>query len=389
MKKFFYVAIAATALASCSSDNLVDLKEGDEIKFTAVADNDSRAADVYCNNNLPGEFKLWACYDDKESFINGETYTVDGSGVATNAKTRYWPEDGKLDFYALVNGEATLSTWPAAPTVKFDVLGNVGDNDDLVSVADQKDLLYAVTPNQSKTTDNVRLNFRHALSQIEFQAKNTNPQLYIEVTGVRVGKVNTTDTYNLPSTATNVDVYLDHDSNVSSNDRNVANEGKWTTAWTNSLLTLDNYEVSFSPIEITNVATSLTLSNDKVGVGNSLLLLPTIWDGNQTGTTAWTVTNGTYDGTYLAVKCTIWNVLGDAVDKDSDAILHDDAWAVIPVDFKWEEGKKYIYTFVFGTGSAGYEENSTDPVLWPIKLDISVDDFQPGETYDPDMDTVD
>ena len=60
MKKFFYVAIAATALASCSSDNLVDLKEGDEIKFTAVADNDSRAAQIFCNNNKMNDFVVYA-----------------------------------------------------------------------------------------------------------------------------------------------------------------------------------------------------------------------------------------------------------------------------------------------------------------------------------------
>ena len=60
MKKFFFLAIAATALASCSSDELVELKEGDEIKFTAVADNDSRAETVFCNNNLPADFQLYA-----------------------------------------------------------------------------------------------------------------------------------------------------------------------------------------------------------------------------------------------------------------------------------------------------------------------------------------
>ena len=95
MKKFFYVAIAATALASCSSDNLVDLKEGDEIKFTAVADNDSRAYDVYCNNNLPQNFLLYAKYTKTggtaQNFIPGETFSTTNYTTWTSAEgaTRY------------------------------------------------------------------------------------------------------------------------------------------------------------------------------------------------------------------------------------------------------------------------------------------------------------
>ena len=54
----------------------------------------------------------------------------------------------------------------------------------------------------------------------------------------------------------------------------------------------------------------------------------------------------------------------------------------IPADFTWEQGKKYIYTFVFGKGNGGYDpdpdpSDPATPVLVPITFDITVDDFIP------------
>lgn len=381
MKKYLFLALGVAALTSCSSDEVTELNQGNEIKFSVVADNDSRAHTVYCNNNLMESFNLYACYEDSKTFIDGDVYTVANDGSATGNHSRYWPETGNLDFYATVNGTATLGTWPAAPTI--------ADFEILTDVTAQKDLLYAVAPDKGKTADAITLNFRHALSQIEFRAKNTNADLHVEVTAVRVGRVNSIDTYNLPTGATDTDKYDIHQT-PSATDRNVANEGKWTTPWANNLGTLKDYEVSFDAIVADADGADLTITANTEHAAtetNSLLLLPTIWDGNDAGTTAWQVpTSGgftSYDGTYLAVKCTIWNVMGATVNKTDDAVLHDDAWAIIPVEFNWAEGKKYIYTFVFGKGNAGYEEDSTDPVLWPIKLDVDVDDFVDGETYDP------
>jgi hypothetical protein len=79
-----------------------------------------------------------------------------------------------------------------------------------------------------------------------------------------------------------------------------------------------------------------------------------------------------------------------AYNSESDVCLHS-GWAVIPVSFDWEPGKKYIYTFVFGEGNGGYEGGEdpdsptpgVDPVLTPITYTVTVDDFQKG--YDKDV----
>ena len=382
MKKFFYVAIAATALASCSSDNLVDLKEGDEIKITAVTDNGSRAHDVYCQNNLPQDFLLYAKYTKTsgtaQNFIPGETFSTTDYTTWTSAAgaTRYWPEDGTLDFFAVKNAELgadykTIAAFTPDPTA-----------------ANQKDLIYAVATGKAKAAsiaqnNSVALNFRHALSQIEFKAKNTNQRLYVEITGVKVGQAFATATYTLPSNDTNDQVLTHTNSNVT----DATNRGEWS-GW----IDYQDYVIAFDDAVTLNNGEEKSLSFEthgedaKVDNANSLLLLPQVKP-------AWTPAAGetTFDGAYLAVECQIWNVSGSVVNKETDAVLHNKAYAVIPVAFNWEEGKKYVYTFNFSAnGNGGYENapENPQPVLFPITVSLTVDDFEAVTDTEKEMNTA-
>jgi hypothetical protein len=91
---------------------------------------------------------------------------------------------------------------------------------------------------------------------------------------------------------------------------------------------------------------------------------------------------------YLAVNCEIYNIEGTKFDSDTDVKLYSGD-AIISARFKWECGKKYIYTFVFGDGSCGQTPDG-DPVLVPVRYQIEVDDFDTvpdtNGKYDPDMD---
>ena len=181
MKKIIFGAMAATALLACSKEQVIELnRANDEIGFSVVAENQTKAAAVYCANNLLPEFDVAATYTKdgatKWYFQNDNIKSVNDAWV-NQTTTRYWSADGKHDFYAIYNGTMNLTAIaaaPAAPTVNF-----TPDTD----VAKQKDLLYAVTKGLAKSENPVALNFRHALSQIEFKAKNTNKQLYVEITG--------------------------------------------------------------------------------------------------------------------------------------------------------------------------------------------------------------
>ncbi|MEE0975514.1 MAG: fimbrillin family protein, partial [Muribaculaceae bacterium] len=302
MKKFIFLAIAATALASCSSDELVELKEGDEIKFTAVADNDSRADSVWCNNNLMPEFRLYAAVGQK-TFINNETYALSGSTYGTTAN-RYWPEYEAVDFYALHN----YGTFNWAPTATDPNPVASGSFEPATSVAAQKDFVYAVKKGVKKadvTNGTVPLNFRHALSQIEFQAKNENPSLEIEILDVKVGNPLMTADYVLPITT---------DGNLKNHEQDkTIEEGSYPASvitWSNWVANGDataphkyySFGNEFGDAKVLpSSAETLTLSTPETNYAKSMLLLP------QT-TTAWSTSAKT--GTYLAVKVRIWNVSG-------------------------------------------------------------------------------
>ena len=104
-------------------------------------------------------------------------------------------------------------------------------------------------------------------------------------------------------------------------------------------------------------------------------------------------------GSYFLVKAKIWNVAaGDGHRATADDVY---LWGsssetkdiAIPIPaITWKPGKRYVYTFVFTTsGNGGYNPypsgSDPEPVLTPITLSVTVDDFVKGEDKDVDMTT--
>ena len=388
MKKIVSGITVLALLVSCSKEEVIDVNhDGDEITFDVVTNSATRAADVYCNNNMPEGFYVSAISDgqtyiDKDQIANEDGSWVNKSGV------RYWPAT-PVDFYAYYNDNNSYS-WSVEnqkAVAKF-VDFTVNDN-----VADQQDLIYAVKTNQSKPGEDavntpVALNFRHALSQIVFQAKNTNANLYVEISGVDVVNVGNKNTFTFPSVDTdnNID---DHDGTTADYPAGADGWGTWAELTSGDA----SYAVEFKPVAVNGDSqiVALTTTDDGAKDGefnsNTMLLLP------QT-TTAVDIDKqfGTDGGSYFLVNCIIKNVSGDAVSDDDVYLWGDNttgAWKAkklaIPVAFDWNQGKKYIYTLVFGEGNGGYdpdpEDPKPDPVLVPITFTVSVDDFvTPGAT---------
>ena len=397
MKKSYLLgALGLLAMASCSQDETIGINhDGDEITFNVVANNATRAADVYCNQNLPKEFYVSAISDGK-TYIDKDYVTGSNGNWTNTSGTRYWPET-PVDFYAHVNGEASYK-WSVdgagKATAKFE---NFTVNN---TVGSQEDLLYAVKTNQSKTNGTVNLNFRHALSQIVFQAKNTNENLYVEIAGVSVANVGGTNTFTFPSA--NTETNIEHNNYDTDGDGvyedgefgSIPYDASWGT-WDNLTSRTEKYDVDFdkTPVEGNNTLVSLTTANDAGKEYNSkaMLLLPqktTAWDPETNPLPG--ATGNT--GSYLLVDCAIFNVAGDDY-ADGDVCLwgkpQGSGWTTkelaIPVAFDWQQGKKYVYTLVFGEGNGGYDPNpdpdpdpeDPDPVLVPITFEIEVDEFVP------------
>lgn len=373
------------ALASCSNDELTSVnRDGDEIAFSVVTNSATRAADVYCNNNKPSGFNVWATFNG-QTYINGDNVQYQGGKWVNTSGTRYWP-DGEVSFFAHVNAGDAFNWNGGQPKIENFTVGT--------DVATQQDLLYAVKTASKGTDGKAELNFRHALSQIVFQAKNTNPNLYVEISGVSVCKVKNQGTFTYPTDDTS-DKVGEHNDGASI-DYSTQKWGSWSTNGT------QQYDVTFNAVQLngSKTATPVSLTNtnetakayDKV-----MLLLPqssTKWD---VGTNATTGKPEDQTGTYFLVKCQIYNVAGTTVNKNTDVCLWGNGGAedvAIPVALNWEQGKKYIYTFVFGDGNGGYDPDpdpddpdpKPTPVLVPITFEVTVDDFVPMGNQDIEMD---
>lgn len=386
MRKLFFAMLALAALASCSKDEVVQLNQ-DEIRYNVVAENTTKAAEVYCNNNKITTFNVWAKVGN-ENYIGGSGDVVtsnDNGATWTSNIKRYWPA-GDVDFYAVAGMANNTITWAPATVTPASFTYTVLDD-----VADQEDVLYAYEQAQkpvesAMTTGTVNLNFRHALSQVVFNAKNQHPNLYIEISEVQVCGLTNSGIFNYPTSETTTNNSDTQNPHVQSPTYPIAGVGTWNVS-TEDANKDKSYSVAISPAAKLNPKTTEDVTADLTAVNDidkefstkAMLLLPqsqTAYDGS-TGTA------------FFKIKCKIFNVADNTVDASSYVKTQlfgggDGDYAYIPFSFTWVPGKKYIYTFVFGNDTNGGVEGDGDekpdldnPVLVNIGYTISIDEFVP------------
>lgn len=371
MKKHLVLgALAVLSLAACTKSEVVELNKGNEISLTAVTGkNLTKAADGYCNKAMPGDIAVWAATGGK-TYFEAQTYTRDGeTSTYKSATARYWPNTAAVDFFAAKNygGSATLTA--TDPTSLA-----IADYTVTTTVADQKDFIYAVTKGATKAGGAAELFFRHALSQIEFQAKNSNSGIYVEISGVTIKNVCSVGDFSVSVATTNN--FVDH--NLGESADTDIRTGRCT--WENRETPKD-YAISFSPaVKVQSTATSLSVADDsgKEYNARTMYLIP------QTVPNLWGGTGKPNAGdAYFELTADIWNVAGSSFNSSTDVQLHTGTIAVpIPASTTWQDGLRYVYTFNFTTtGTGGVDPGTGEPVLTPITLTVTVDDFvDAGET---------
>ena len=406
-KSYLWGAFAVMALVSCSQDEVVNIPQS-EIKYSVVANKASRADDVFCNKNKPEHFYVSAIYNPTAEggtssvyFTEDYLYSENGDDTYSQDNSRYWPdaEFGSLDFYAYVNGDNKNDVDFAITTTGATISNYVVKK----AVDTQDDLIYAVKTKQTKTSSKIPLNFRHALSQIVFQAANRNPNIYVEISGVEVHNVLNSGTFTFPIIDTD-DKFEDHNQNGAGNtpaDDTYNNFGETQGEWTLDASTDDDYKVTFNAIPVPYSEGKVNLTNNVIFEssddvdGNldedlneelAMLLMPQKTAALNTENVTWK--EGVTEiagGAYFLVNCKIWNVAGEKYEE-GDVLLYKKP-ILIPVNVEWKQGHKYVYTFVFNKqGDGGIDPDDGDPVLVPITYEINVDDFTNEEETEVDMD---
>lgn len=408
--KFFLMATAAMTLAtSCSSDAVVEEQQAaNAIQFGVTTGNASRAASYYCNNDKPAQFNVWAATDSKTYFEDESFSQKGGTGNWTidGDFARFWPTT-EVSFFAVNNGKGAAS-FATVNWNKTDLVPTI-DMTVKTKASIQEDLLYAYTKATKKAETVVNnkcvanLNFRHALSQVVFKAQNKNKNIYVEISQVQVANLKTKGTFTFPTKVTD-DQSLNnkHDQSgvIADNDPSF---GKWVNLSTPAEFTTTGLfgpiavpcnkkegEVlkAVGPVNLTNNEGTATgegsvKANEQQNKTFSLIVLPQELDAATINSTK---KPGT-EGAYFKVTCLVKNVAkGDGLAATTDDVTLYDGDIYIPVEIKWEVGKKYIYTFVFSEkGHAGYDEKGND-VLIPIEFNVTVDDFAKGAETNVDAD---
>lgn len=370
--KYLVVALSAVALTACNNDEVMEVNQGRGISFQVATDASTRAQ-ATTTNSING-FMVWGFTQEEPAKTLMEDLSVSKTGSEwTYTGTIFWPA-APVNFYS-------ISPEPVSDKVSEGTVSITSDEQKITGFtvntdqSQQVDLLYAVNKGETKDeheTTPVSINFRHALSQIVFKAKNTNENLKVIVKGVTIGNIKKAGDFTYPNSTTE------------SGTITTGTQGSWTSVQTPETFSAGVTELTLDGVQD---AQNLTTQNNDIYTG-ALFMIPqalTPWEPETTG-----ALSDENKGVYFLVDCQILS----GTNKDiqvwpSDASQTHAEVAIPASQLTWDQGKKYIYTFTFGEGG-GYvpgEEPDPDPTLIGIDFDVTVDEFKDGGEQDIDMGT--
>lgn len=324
-------ALAAVALASCSQEEPSSTNQGRAIDFRSAMD--SRAAET-TNANLTSINAV--AFLGNQLFFPVMEFTKGTDGFFTSETEYYWPgDDTQLTFYAYSPANPGGTVTLTADTQKMTAYSTAS------TMATQTDFITANATGTKSANEaaGVPLTFNHRLSQIEVRAKSSNEVYSFAISGVRIGEPVSNGDFDFTST-------------------------EWTLGTNNAIYT-DTYTAAKN---LTAEAVSV------MGEGGNAMLLPQQLVAWNPATDASNASKGAYISVKLNVSTTETGVQVYPFPSNGDC-----QWAAIPIDTKWEAGKKYIYTLDF-THGAGYVDPHDPqpgvPVLGgPIKFTVDVVDW--------------
>lgn len=341
LKSFQLGALSLVSLAfvSCSVDE--DFRNIDPSESSAPAKSaigfyvntasSTRAASSFSNTLRPEHFKVTA-FDGAANYYDNQSdlVTSPDNGFSWKPETkRYWPSGKRenwegLTFYAYIDQTASAARRHDANSC-FDMSGEVPAFKSYTvntEVEKQTDLMYAVAKGVTSKTfrGDVSLNFRHALSQICFTARNDNPNLSdIEILSIELGGVKGRGTYLFPTASTGC--------------RPAACGEWWLDAGApESVYTLTDLNVSLGAPDETGRGQTVNISApiyseepESAKISRTMYLIPQHAEGR--------INPSDTNGAYVKVKVRKTGTDGSIRTEERH----------IPLSADWREGKSYVY----------------------------------------------
>ena len=365
MKKtpLFLLAISAVALASCSEDEPISVRQAPKEVITFRSAMGTRATET-TNSNLD---RIYVSAFVGDSTLNSSERKFDGIGytsyfsnaefdkgsdsyfTSADAKQYDWLENNqKIDFFAYAPSQDELG---ADVMVKEDNSGLTLESFAIPeSIADQVDFITAKASGTKKNneTTGVELTFDHRLAQIEIRAKSESNTYTYKVAGARIGRVEYMGTFDF-------------------------NTNEWTLDdWHDTAIydtKCDTTTLAATPISLMGAS------------GNAMLMPQTL--------TPWDITgdpDNVARGSYLSVLVNItrtdsgYQIYPFPNESQSTfAPVREFGWVTIPISGTWEQGKKYIYSLDFTNGSGFVDPDDPNPgesvIGGHIKFTVKVNDW--------------
>lgn len=362
MKKNFYFLMLSALVVSCTSDELTQNESSTVVGFHALTSGvTSRTVNETNSLNLKDEpFDVYAfTQTDGKLFMGKHLSTADydlSQGVEikhdgvnwnyANPEDRvYWPIE-KLDFFAFHPKSNPLDGYSVEV---FSAQKQVVRYSVPTAAKYQKDLMYAISRGVDKNTNagKVKLMFRHALSQVCFKAKTELKSMSVDIEDLKIHNIAISGDLTLPKSGTEISM------------------SDWNTG--------EKKHILYEPKELESPI--LQIGSEAKEITAKMYLPQEL--------TKWIPESNTIDlantakQSYLSILCKI-RQNGVYLWGSEERALR----LFVPFGVKWEPGKRYVYTLIFG---GGYDDKGNQ-IIAPVKFDVTEQPWQ-DIPYGVDTDT--
>ena len=347
-------AIFGALLMGCSDEEIanVETSSRNAIGFNVLSNAaETRATPTTPSNLKSTDFDVFAFTADGTAFMGKVDTDFEHDGVKIVYKNgkwdydnasdlRYWPTEA-LDFYAFNPGTVSedmmaFYSWEATKDVQkisYTCMDEYGSG----TTHANYDVMYAMAKGQTKDMNNgiVKFNFKHILSQVVFKAKTQYDNMQVDIDVIKIHNFKFAGAFTLPAAA----------------------DG--TGSWSSSDLAFPH---AFTVVKNANITVNSNTEATDITTNTPMLNIPqelTAWKVSETATKSKLEADNAKQ-CYLEIACKIRQsgayLLGSASEYKT---------IYVPFGDTWEQGKRHIYTLIFG---GGYDDQG-EAVLNPIQFD--------------------
>ena len=353
-------AIFGALLMGCSDEEIanVETSSRNAIGFNVLSNAaETRATPTTPSNLTSTDFDVFAFTADGTAFMGKVDTDFEHDGVKIVYKDgkwdyddandlRYWPTEA-LDFYAFNPGTVSedmmvFYSWEATKDVQkisYTCMDEYGSG----TTHANYDVMYAMAKGQTKDMNNgiVKFNFKHILSQVVFKAKTQYDNMQVDIDVIKIHNFKFAGAFTLPAAA----------------------DG--TGSWSSSDLAFPH---AFTVVKNANITVNSNTEATDITTNTPMLNIPqelTAWKVSETATKSKLEADNAKQ-CYLEIACKIRQsgayLLGSASEYKT---------IYVPFGDTWEQGKRYIYTLIFG---GGYDDQG-EAVLNPIQFNAETTEW--------------